>query len=153
MGLNLLRQLHLLIVDDDIDFLESISEIAETGGYKTTKAQSGSQALQIFNEQDINLLLIDLKMPGMNGIDTYKEIRKIANNKLMQTMKDQGGLETLDAIRESGFKVPAIIITACADIYKEELEKLKSIYKVDIIRKPFAPEELLNKIEAYSAAS
>lgn len=79
----IMDQLHILIVDDDRDFLESISEMVESGGYKTAVAQNGAQALQIFNEENIDLLLMDLKMPGMNGIETYKEIRKIATGKLL----------------------------------------------------------------------
>ena len=86
----ILDQLHILIVDDNRDFLESLSEVVESGGYKTAVAQNGAQALQIFKEENIDLLLMDLKMPGMNGIDTYKEIRKIATGKLLQAIRDQG---------------------------------------------------------------
>ncbi len=149
----IMDQLHILIVDDDRDFLESISEMVESGGYKTAVAQNGAQALQIFNEENIDLLLMDLKMPGMNGIDTYKEIRKIATGKLLQSMRDQGVLETMEAIRSYGYKVPVIIITAYANIFKEELEKLKSTYTMDVIQKPFVPEELLKKIGAIYAVS
>lgn len=149
----IMDQLHILIVDDDRDFLESISEMVESGGYKTAVAQNGAQALQIFNEENIDLLLMDLKMPGMNGIETYKEIRKIATGKLLQSMRDQGVLETMEAIRSYGYKVPVIIITAYANIFKEELEKLKSTYTMDVIQKPFVPEELLKKIGAIYAVS
>jgi len=41
----IMDQLHILIVDDDRDFLESISEMVESGGYKTAVAQNGAQAL------------------------------------------------------------------------------------------------------------
>jgi len=149
----IMDQLHILIVDDDRDFLESISEMVESGGYKTAVAQNGAQALQIFNEENIDLLLMDLKMPGMNGIETYKEIRKIATGKLLQSMRDQGVLETMEAIRSYGYKVPVIIVTAYANFFKEELEKIKSTYTIDIIQKPFVPEELLEKIGAICAVS
>ena len=149
----ILDQLHILIVDDDRDFLESLSEVVESGGYKTAVAQNGAQALQIFREENIDLLLMDLKMPGMNGIDTYKEIRKIATGKLLQAMRDQGVLETVEAIRQFGYKVPVIIITAYANSFKEELEKIKSTYTIDIIQKPFVAEVLLKKIEAVGAVS
>ncbi len=125
----------------------------EAGGYKTTIAENGPHALQIFNEEEIDLLLIDLKMPGMSGIDTYKEIRKIATGKILVSMREQGVLETMNAIREYGFKVPTIIITAYANSYMEELEELKSTYNLDFLQKPFVSKELFEKIEVISTAS
>ena len=59
----------------------------------------------------------------------------------------------MEAIRQFGYKVPVIIITAYANSFNEELEKIKSTYTIDIIQKPFVDEVLLKKIEAVGAVS
>ena len=69
--------MRILIVDDDIDFAESIAEILEEVGYEVEMAHSGEEALKKIKEQDFDLTFMDVKMPGMNGVECFLEARKM----------------------------------------------------------------------------
>ncbi len=66
----------VLIVDDEKDFVEMFSMRLQTEGEKVSFAYSGQDALNILEKQPIDVVILDIKMPGMDGIDTLKEIRK-----------------------------------------------------------------------------
>jgi CheY-like chemotaxis protein len=69
------RQAHILIVEDDIDIRESMTEILEDRGYFVTTAGDGLQALQRLAEagRKPDLILLDLMMPNMNGLEFREE--------------------------------------------------------------------------------
>ena len=67
----------ILIVDDDINFCGTLSKIMSRKGYETTSADSGSKALVLVKEKEFNMVLMDIKMPVMNGLEVYKEFKKI----------------------------------------------------------------------------
>jgi len=140
--------MRILIVDDDHDFAESLSEVISIGGHVPIIARNGQQAIKIFKEEDIDLLLIDIKMPGINGVDTFKEVRRIINAEFFQSISGQDGLKNVEMYRRDGVpKVPIYIITAYADEFKAQLDEIVSNYRIEILRKPFGSENLLNKIE------
>jgi len=144
-----MKSMRILIVDDDHDFAESLSEVISIRGHIPIVAHNGQQALQIFKEEDIDLLLIDIKMPGINGVDTFKEVRKLINSEFFQSISGQDGDETYEMYRRDGVpNVPAYIITAYAEEFKAQLDVLVSCYNIEIIRKPFRSEDLLKKIES-----
>ena len=66
----------VLIVDDERDFVEIFSLRLETQGEKVSTAYSGKEALAILDEKAIDVVILDIKMPGMDGIDTLKQIKK-----------------------------------------------------------------------------
>ncbi|MBU0503717.1 MAG: response regulator [Candidatus Omnitrophota bacterium] len=70
------RRLKLLIVDDEVDIRESLSRILERYGYSVLTAQDGEEGLNIINEHDIDIVLCDIGMPKMDGIEFLKNIRK-----------------------------------------------------------------------------
>lgn len=57
----------LLIVDDEVDFLDAIAERLESRGFAVTKAVDGEQALQAASDERFDLALVDLRMPGIDG--------------------------------------------------------------------------------------
>jgi two-component system, cell cycle response regulator len=65
----------LLVVDDDPDSLEIIAEALRWDGYQVKKARSGIEAIQIIREWAPHLVLLDVSMPGMNGVDTLRDLR------------------------------------------------------------------------------
>jgi len=69
--------MRIFIVDDDIDFAESIAEVLEDTGYEVEIAHSGEEALKKIKEQDFDLTFMDVKMPGMNGVECFLEARKM----------------------------------------------------------------------------
>ena len=68
---------HILIVDDDIDFAESVMDLLEERHYRVTVVLSGEEALQRVLDTPFDLVLLDMKMPGMNGVECLEQIRRI----------------------------------------------------------------------------
>ena len=74
----------IFLVDDSATILLSISNILAKAGYATEKAANAEEALRKFNSGvKVDLLITDLNMPGMNGIDLIKEVRKLPAYKFM----------------------------------------------------------------------
>ncbi len=112
----------ILIVDDEADMLWFISKMYQPLGYETLTAGSGMEALKIVEEcgEKIDLIILDLKMPGM------------------------GGIEVLKSIRKHHPKLPVIILTALRD-KEQECEELGI---EAFIKKPYSMKDLNGRIEA-----
>jgi two-component system response regulator HydG len=67
----------LLIVDDDLSSCETLVDILQKKCYRVTQVSSGEQAKIKVSEKDFDLVFVDVKMPVMNGLETYLELRKI----------------------------------------------------------------------------
>jgi len=67
----------ILIVDDDLGMCETLCDIMEDKGYRTVIALSGHEAVQKAKQVAFDVILMDIKMPGMNGVETFKEIKKM----------------------------------------------------------------------------
>jgi DNA-binding NtrC family response regulator len=67
----------VLIVDDEKDFVEMFSLRLETQGEKVSTAFSGKEALAVLEKAPIDVVILDIRMPGMDGIDTLKQIKKL----------------------------------------------------------------------------
>ncbi len=65
----------ILIVDDEKDFVEMFSMRLERRGEKVTAAYSGQEALDLLDKTLIDVVILDIRMPGMDGIETLKEIK------------------------------------------------------------------------------
>jgi len=66
----------VLLVDDEKDFVEMLSLRLQEMGEKLKTAHSGQECLDVLKENDIDVVILDIKMPGMDGIETLKEIKK-----------------------------------------------------------------------------
>jgi two-component system, NtrC family, response regulator HydG len=67
----------ILLVDDDKDHAESVADVLQGRGYEVEVAYSGEQALARFIEVDFDVTLMDVRMPGMNGVETFFHFRKL----------------------------------------------------------------------------
>ncbi|MCL2123205.1 MAG: response regulator [Desulfovibrionaceae bacterium] len=67
---------YLLLVDDEKDFLEALAFRLEARGIPCLKASSGEDALPLLDKQELEIVLLDLNMPGMSGLDTLQFIKK-----------------------------------------------------------------------------
>ncbi|MGL4773008.1 MAG: response regulator transcription factor [Clostridium sp.] len=114
----------VLIVDDEEHILELLKFNVENAGYKVFTANNGLDALKIAKEEKPNLLLLDVMLPGMDGLDVCKEIRR--NN------------ETKNCF--------IIMLTAKS----EEVDKILGLElgADDYITKPFSIRELLARVKA-----
>lgn len=107
----------ILIVDDDDELRSNLSDVLQDAGYTTVLAPNGQAALNILDKEDFTLVLLDMVMPGMNGIDTLTELKR----------------------RKPQTKV--VMITAFATVQNavNAIQKGAS----DYVTKPFKIEELL----------
>jgi CheY-like chemotaxis protein len=72
-----LERASILITDDDAAARETLRDIFEPAGYQTFLAQSGEEAIDIVQEQDIHLALMDLHLPKLSGLETMSLVRQI----------------------------------------------------------------------------
>ncbi|MCJ7772775.1 MAG: response regulator, partial [Desulfobacterales bacterium] len=71
-----MKELKILIVDDEERFLETTKKLLLKNEYEALTAQSGSEALEILGRQLIHVVILDVKMPQMDGIETLKQIKQ-----------------------------------------------------------------------------
>ena len=114
----------ILLVDDEPDILEIISYSLESAGYKVYKANNGLEAIEIAKKIIPDLIIMDLMMPKMNGIEACEQIRK--SNNLKDVIITFLSARSEDFSKIAGFE-------AGAD---------------DYITKPIKPKVLLSKLKA-----
>lgn len=86
----------ILIVDDDNEIRKITGIYLENEGYEVLKAENGEQALKFIAENEIDLVLLDIMMPGMDGIETCMKIRE---NNIMPIIFLSAKSEDLDKIQ------------------------------------------------------
>ncbi|MBU5454713.1 response regulator transcription factor [Caproiciproducens sp. MSJ-32] len=111
----------VLIVDDDKNICEVIDIYMLNAGYETRKCYNGKEALDIFGAINPDLVLLDIMLPGIDGIEVLKTIRKNS-------------------------QVPVIMLTAKGDTFDKVLAL--ELGADDYIVKPFEPKELLARVKA-----
>ena len=116
---------HILVVDDELSMREFLQIFLERKQYRVSTAESAEEALAVFEEHEFDLVLSDLNLPGMNGIDFTKTLKQLA------------GAEKK--------VVPVILITAFGTA-TSAVEAMKQGAS-DYVLKPFDNDELLRIIE------
>ncbi|WP_177762720.1 response regulator transcription factor [Flavobacterium sp. I3-2] len=71
------KDIKILLVDDDIDILEIVGFNLEAEGYEIVKAHNGKEAVQVAKKEIPNLIILDVMMPEMDGIEACEQLRKI----------------------------------------------------------------------------
>jgi two-component system response regulator HydG len=101
------KSLRILVLDDHIEVAESLGEILELESHRVTLVHDGLSAVQAFREDNFDLGFFDIKMPGLNGVESFLEIKKIkpwakvimmsgfADDKLVSKALDNGALGLL----------------------------------------------------------
>jgi two-component system response regulator HydG len=67
----------ILIVDDEPGMLITLKDILDALGYAVITVEDGYQAIEVVKKETIDVALMDFKMPGINGVETFKQIEKI----------------------------------------------------------------------------
>ena len=111
----------VLVCDDEKDIVSAISIYLTSDGYEVIPARNGLEALDIVKHNDVHLVLMDIMMPVMDGIEAMVEIRKISN-------------------------VPVILLTAKS----EDTDKVLglTVGADDYVTKPFNPVELQARVKS-----
>lgn len=116
-----MNEFTILIADDEEEMLDLVSFYLEREGYRVITAQNGMEVLQTMKDEKVDLVLLDILMPNLDGFTTCKKIREIS-------------------------KVPIIMLTAKSD-ERDRIHGIK-IGADDYIVKPFSPKELIIRVEA-----
>lgn len=113
------RGAYILVVDDEIEIIRALQRSLTAQGYKVLTAHSGEAALTSFSQQRPDVILLDLVMPGMSGLEVCRSIRKESN-------------------------VP-IIVLSIKDAEREKVQAL-DLGADDYIAKPFGMKEIQARI-------
>ncbi len=115
------KEFRVLVVDDELIVRDSLKEWLEDVGFGVDMAASGPEALERLETAPLDLMLVDIKMPGMDGVEVLRQVR------------------------ESRPDLPVIMITAYATV-DTAVEAMK-MGALDYLTKPFDPEKLVPMVE------
>ena len=144
---------NILIVDDEIGPRESLRMVLKPN-YNVYTVENGYAAIQMIQQVNMDVLTLDLKMPGMNGIDTLKEIRMISPDVMVIIITGYGTLKTaIEAIRygvfdyiPKPFNVPEILSIIDKSIQRRRLnlkvkEVLANCLNQQLLKEPVAASD------------
>jgi len=114
-------QTHVLVIDDDPDIRDLVVEYLGKNDLRVSAACSGREMFELFDSQAIDLVLLDLKLPGEDGMQLARALRERAT-------------------------VPIVLLTGC----NEEADRVMGLElgADDYVTKPFSPRELLARVRA-----
>jgi len=108
----------ILITDDDDSFRETLRDVLEPEGFRTLSAGDGQEALKIVQNEEVHLMLLDMHMPRLTGLETLRIIKRFHN------------------------MMPCIILSAEAD--EETRRKCRQEQAYSVLSKPIGHQELRN---------
>lgn len=119
--MNLLNHVNVLVVDDDANIRELISIFLSGEGYTVIEAENGQEALTLLEENNIQIVVVDVMMPEVDGYELTKEVKKY-------------------------YDIPILMVTAKG----ESQDKLKGfdLGVDDYVVKPFDPLEIVARVKA-----
>ena len=110
----------ILVVDDDITTLKNVAFFLRSEGYQVDEAHDGSEASERLAKDDLDLVLSDIMLPGINGLRLLKRAQSLTPG------------------------VPVLLMSAFANLDSQQVIKLGA---ADFIEKPFVLDDLLYKVE------
>ena len=114
---------NILVVDDDVAMRFMVSEALDQAGYQVHEAGNGIEALDALHRLNYDIILLDVMMPVLDGIETYRQLRE------KPSLKDK----------------PVIFMTA--KVQPHEVQGYKDLGAIDVIPKPFDPMTLSEEIQ------
>jgi CheY-like chemotaxis protein len=100
--------LRVLLVEDDEDNRELMAEVLETAGYEVLAAAGGAEGLKALSEKAVDVLVTDVGMPGMGGLEVARAAKKIAPG--VPIVIVTGYAEREDIARARGREVDAVLV-------------------------------------------
>jgi len=120
----------ILLIDDDVDFVEATKIVLESKPYEVIVAYDGNDGLRKAREENPDLIILDIIMPGKDGFSTAEHLKK--DSELS--------------------KIPVLVLTSYAEKGGESSIAASgglTLETEDYIDKPISPEELLKRVEKY----
>jgi CheY-like chemotaxis protein len=123
-----LERKYVLVVEDNLDVRQIISQILRIEGYEVLEAQDGLEALQIIASHNINLILSDIHMPNLNGFELAKYIKQTPTRS----------------------HIPIVFVSSSYSL--DDIQKAQTIGIQEYLIKPVNPDDLIivvNKITGF----
>ncbi len=139
-----MNEFSVLLVDDEEDFLEILTKRLKKRGLYITTAKSGMEALAKLKETEIDIVVLDVRMPKMDGIQTLKDIKKIAPSVEVIMLTGHASLE----VATKGLEIGAFDYLMKPMDIDELFYKLQDAYKKKCIeeQKKKDTENMLHSI-------
>ena len=118
---------NILVIDDDHLVVKSLARLLEREGYSVSGAESGQEALNLIENADFDLIISDVRMPEMNGIETTCNIKDILKEKNKEA-------------------IPVIFITGYTS--ETNYNRAQKLGPTDYIYKPFDKEKFLQSVRS-----
>lgn len=112
----------ILIADDQKSIRRTMTVIIETRGCQVVDVEDGYQAIESVRNNDFDLVFLDIKMPGINGVQTFREIKKLKPDSLVVVMTGCRVQELIDAAVDEGV--------------------------MSVVLKPFEPKQIIQLVQA-----
>ncbi len=94
----------ILVADDELRMCESLKTLLSNSGYEVETVQDGEEAIRLINENNFDLILADIKMPKVNGVDILRKAKSKDKDNLVILMTGYGSLDTaIQAIEEGAY--------------------------------------------------
>ena len=119
-------KIKLLLVDDEKDFIESLAERLHLRDFDVRTALNGDDAIKLVSENEFDVIILDVKMPGKSGIETLKEIKNI--NQLSQVIMLTGHATVESAIQ--GMKLGAYDYIMKPTVTEDLIKLINKAYKI-----------------------
>jgi DNA-binding response OmpR family regulator len=124
---NEMQKSKILVVDDELTVRRIIRQYMEKEGYEVIEADNGGQALQLLHQQEPDLMILDIMLPGIDGFTVARSIRQPVDSASVRN-------------------IPIIMLTART----EEMDRITGfeLGTDDYVTKPFSPRELVMRVKA-----
>ena len=94
----------ILVVDDEVIFANNISKLISKRGYEVETVYNGESALEVLKENDFDVIILDLKMPGLDGLTTLKQIKEKKSDVEVIILTGHGSMDSgIDGIQMGAF--------------------------------------------------
>ena len=111
----------ILVLDDSVDVAEGVAELLEMSGYEVTLTHDGPSAVTAYSNQEFDVGLFDVRMPGMNGVEAFMEIRRRHPNASVILMSGYADDELVSRALKNG--------------------------AIGLLSKPFEPDDMLSRLQ------
>ena len=128
----------VLITDDDRDFRETIAGVLSDRGFDTLQAGDGEEALSIVRQQEVHLILLDMQMPRLSGLETIERLR------LLPQPTPTSGVALAPEHVQPVFPLPWILISGCLD--DQLIARAKAAAVFSVLPKPVRLPELTGAV-------
>jgi DNA-binding NtrC family response regulator len=131
----------ILVADDEALARQSLVELLREEGYEVHAAEDGAAALQVLDEFEVDLVLTDLKMPGVDGVEVLKRVRETRPQTMVMLMTAYASVETVvEALRfgAQDYLLKPLLLDDVLNKVRRSLEHKRQAWEIQLLRREIA---------------